>query len=506
MFTKITYRIIADSPLNTKSDESLGIKSEIRREKKQLRDPVIIYSKFISAKTREDCLVDIVRLLYESVDPDTRRHYGVDIWRMLRDRIKSACTTSTIGQFLTRFAKDFNIASYSKELNKRIELFDDNEFLTIIMSEIDKLILRMRVAREDRNDVYETIKEKNKKAEELRGRLNSIEGELYAEEESENLKEEITVLDEEIEALEATARAGSYYFDPAKFVPHPKGVTFEKFFEYVPAVSGNTIRGIIRDLIMTDFLYRLRITKVTDTVYHTLFSGGSLTAKSDGGALDKLAQFIGDDLNVIKEEIKNDNDKLSLGKSGTLELAHIDRMTKICPPLRLLGSAVENSMIQGEMKVSNAKLICKENGFQAPSMWSLITDIFHTRSDASKLERNISIYRTSSAPVQMKYYVEALIEGSEFNHSFSISNSAPPIVKSCFYAALHLFAEYGYLGGMSARGYGEVDLADLKARIPEEEVKKYYDYLKEHKEEMREFFQADFDDKVDKDTGEIDFD
>ena len=138
------------------------------------------------------------------------------------------------------------------------------------------------------------------------------------------------------------------------------------------------------------------------------------------------------------------------------------------------------------MIVSNARLVCKENGNGDISLWSLIEDIAHSRLDSEKTERDINIEQTNSQTQQMQYWMETIIEGAEFEHSF-VLKSKDPYIENCFHAALKLFCDYHRIGGKSARGLGDIDLSELEKHIDLLKVKAYYQHLEDNKEEIRRY-------------------
>ena len=77
-------------------------------------------------------------------------------------------------------------------------------------------------------------------------------------------------------------------------------------------IGGNSIRGLMRRLLMYDYCKQLGIEKLEKEAYHRLFTGGTL---SDSTGVEDMAARRG--------------------------------ISALCPPIALLGSAVGSGTIQG---------------------------------------------------------------------------------------------------------------------------------------------------------------
>jgi hypothetical protein len=128
------------------------------------------------------------------------------------------------------------------------------------------------------------------------------------------------------------------------------------------------------------------------------------------------------------------------------------------------------------------------------SFWELIETQFGTRLDSEKQESKLQLIGSSEKAksgkgkdisVQMKYEYECFITGSAFDSAFVIDTHSP-IVESCFYRAIELFRQYGFVGGNSARDSGSIDIA---VNIPADGSKLYLDYLQSIKEKAFNHFQ-----------------
>lgn len=234
----------------------------------------------------------------------------------------------------------------------------------------------------------------------------------------------------------------------------------------IPVIHGNAIRGMLRRLIMEDFLTQLDYTLDSKKIYHFLFTGGLLEALD---AKDK--GFI--NLNKKREIREN------------------------IPPISLLGSALGNQMLQGKLKVGMGNIVCDETKHfiedtDTFSAYHLKSSDFGTRLDDLEEGRQISENKDKEVKNkddeqnhQMKYEFETLIRGTKFTHEFSLEDMLPH-EKACFRRMLTLWNERPYIGGQSGTGYGHIQFEyDIPEELPDEQV--YLDYLSENKEKIVKF-------------------
>lgn len=99
--------------------------------------------------------------------------------------------------------------------------------------------------------------------------------------------------------------------------------------EEVPVISGNSIRGLLRRMIMSDMLDQVGYTLESTKLYHLLFAGGTLESVDSKDA-------------------------------GAINLARKKEIRETLPPLSLLGTAIGNQMIEGKMKCGIAIPVCRE--------------------------------------------------------------------------------------------------------------------------------------------------
>jgi hypothetical protein len=230
-----------------------------------------------------------------------------------------------------------------------------------------------------------------------------------------------------------------------------ENISFQKNFENVPYFGGNSIRGYLRRLIMHDFCKHVGITKLSKDTYHQLFTGGNITDSTSFENIEKREQYI-----------------------------------SMCPPIGLLGSAIGNMTIEGELKVIGGRLRCKENGSGELSYWQLIEMNFGTRHDSSKTEKEIEIKGDQEAKSQMIYQYENFVTGSVFDSAFVLTTNDDLLV-SAFWRMMRLWQEHNVIGGNSARDSGMID---IHINIPKAADNKYLEYIRSNREKIQEYFNA----------------
>jgi len=220
-------------------------------------------------------------------------------------------------------------------------------------------------------------------------------------------------------------------------------IEFIKNFENVPYFGGNSIRGYLRRVIMYDYCKLAGVSKMNKDTYHQLFTGGNIT-----------------------------------DSTGFEDIAKREKYIEMCPAIGLLGSAIGNMTIEGEMKVIGARLRCKENGTGDLSFWQLIEQNFGTRLDSSKREKEIEIVNNTEQKSQMIYQYENFISGSVFDSAFVLITE-DELMLSTFWRMMKLWKENNFIGGNSARDSGLIDIA---MDIPTNADAKYLEYITEKSE------------------------
>ncbi len=400
---KITYHFIAQTPIFTGSDENHGTTRALRREKRLLPKRITIQSQFADRKTRQTAALNILFAIYKEIPNDLKAgNYG--FYDAFANKVKAATQNPDKYQFLNQLCDTCSVTTisdrYTDIVMHTLEQFDDAELLETIRNEHQFLMLRLRDA--VKKNYEPTI-------------TPSVQSEF----------------------------------------------SFTKSFDKIPYIGGNSIRGLIRRLLMYDYCQQIGITSLEPTTYHKMFTGGTL---SDSTGVEDIAMRRG--------------------------------ITELCPPIALLGSAVGSQTIEGALKVAGARLRCTENGTGYVSFWELIENQFGTRLDSSKQESKLALIgpndkaksgKGKDISTQMKYEFECFVTGSEFDSVF-VLDAENPLVESCFYRALELFRDFGFVGGNSARDNGSID---VQIDIPTDGSKLYLDYLQKIKQSAFEQFQKE---------------
>jgi len=213
----------------------------------------------------------------------------------------------------------------------------------------------------------------------------------------------------------------------------------------VPHVSGNSIRGKLRDVgakMTLDMLGENDAPhKVGLSVFQLMFSGGSLTAGNTEGDIDKY--------NQLREN-----------------LTHI----------ALFGGAWGNAILAGQMKVNPLIPIAKETAHIIPSQFvpSDVPSVFtyrqmdmYTRkenaNDTSFEDYLEKVEDEKIATTQMIYYIETLAAGTPFYWKVVLEDVNPQEF-DYFITLMQKFKEIPVVGGKSAVGFGQLELEDLTWR------------------------------------------
>lgn len=237
--------------------------------------------------------------------------------------------------------------------------------------------------------------------------------------------------------------------------------------EDVPVISGNGLRGLLRDRGMWHMCRSLGygVNEETGEVrgmplaaYYFLFSGGALTKNAGGSGID------------------------------------IDRareLRRLIPLVGVFGGAMGNQIMPGKLKVDKMLPICAETKHllpepwcdaDAPSIWELLQEEMYTRKDDEKDEHKRVLIEPAmralletaaaakrNAPVQpvmesdtgskqqMMYYVETFAAGTQFYWSL-VLDDATRVEFDAFCVTLAEFARMPYIGAKSNVGLGRVQV------------------------------------------------
>lgn len=205
----------------------------------------------------------------------------------------------------------------------------------------------------------------------------------------------------------------------------------------VPVITGNSIRGQLRDSMaahLLDTLSQGTLTgaKVSKDVFNILFSGGN-----------------------INGTMKDDVEKAKKVR------AHF-------PMISLLGGGLGDMIMAGRLISTFAYPVCQETesitGIASGLSWhSLIDEMEFTRMDDAKDDRTAAYLldatedKTAKASTQMRFSVQYMAAGTQFVQDFIFLDGVTDLELGAFYAGLGKWFQIPRLGGMSAKGFGLFD-------------------------------------------------
>lgn len=425
---RINYNFKAVQPIHTGADERLGTLKPLRKEKVLVHNPKPIRSRFLPEQKRlkRQAIALLLLRLWSKLENKNR----ITVYEELASKLLSSTAVRTKEEFLQVMCRKLEIREVTTSDNRRfdvvdiLELFDDYELLELIRRESQYIISMFRKIKDDNIAWRKEFGGKTKVAKET----------VFGGEDENSRSPEVLIQDELIKIYE----------QPWQELSEKASI------DYVPIISGNSIRGMLRRIVMSDFFNQVGITKVSPELYHQLFTGGTINSST-----------------------------------GFENIEMRREMVEMCPMLGLLGSAVGNQTLQGELKVSQAKLRCSENGNGEVSYHDCIEIIFSTRLDTSKLQREFELVGEDEETHQMKYEYEVFSTGSVFEHSFACT-SVNPIVQSAFWRMLRLFTEKPFITAMGSIGHGEIDLSEIE--IPTDGDGSYLEHLKANADAIKAYF------------------
>ena len=265
-------------------------------------------------------------------------------------------------------------------------------------------------------------------------------------------------------ALSSVHHGGGQSFGINSKLRREKFVQPDGTVEEVPVISGNSIRGYLRDLGMWHMCRALGYGDASDDgrplglslpAFYFLFSGGSLTKVSSRG----------------------------------LDIDRARELRELIPLVGVFGGAMGNQIMPGKVKVDKAIPICRETQhllperfveFEPDSIWEYLQEEMYTRKDDEKdehkralidgevralLEAEASAKRNelfqpavqenTGENQQMMYYVETLAAGTRFFWSV-VLDDVTDVEFDAFAVCLTEFSRQPYIGGKSATGLGKV--------------------------------------------------
>jgi len=270
-----------------------------------------------------------------------------------------------------------------------------------------------------------------------------------------------------VEALSSISHIGETYGINAK-LRREKIIQSDGTIEEVPIISGNSLRGILRDRGMLHMLRVLgygvneesgEVLGLNLAAFYFLFSGGALTKIAGRG----------------------------------LDVDEARRWRALIPLVALFGGAMGNQIMPGKAKIGKLIPLCQETAHILPvrfgteanrqSIWELCQEEAYTRRDDEKNEQLRQLIAPATRGLleekararqmqaaageekvadtgqsqQMRYYVETLAAGTRFFWDITLDD-VTDLEFEAFCVMLAEFSRFPYIGGKSGIGHGKVAL------------------------------------------------
>jgi len=265
-----------------------------------------------------------------------------------------------------------------------------------------------------------------------------------------------------VTALSSISHIGETYGVNAK-LRREKLVTSHGI-EEIPVISGNSVRGQLRDAGMLYMCRKLgygvkgetgEVQDLSLAAFYFLFSGGALTKVGSRGL----------DIDAARE------------------------IRSLIPLVSVFGGAMGNQIMEGKLTVGKMYPLCEETSGIVPrefakdsiSIWEMLQEEAYTRRDDEKnenlrlliapdvrtlLEAGAAVKREKARKgddtdeavgehQQMRYFVETFSAGTEFYWEIQLRD-VTDIEFEAFLSCLVEFSKRPYIGGMSRVGMGKV--------------------------------------------------
>lgn len=266
-----------------------------------------------------------------------------------------------------------------------------------------------------------------------------------------------------VTALSSIAHNGGDSFGIETKLRREKLVQPDGSVEEVPVISGNGMRGLLRDRGMLHMCRALgygidedaegaeQVKGLTLSAFYFLFSGGALTSSASDGI----------DVDQARE------------------------LRRTIPLVGVFGGAVGNMILPGKLRVGKLVPIVAETAHLLPerfrpeepeSVWEYVQSEMYTRKDDEKNEhlrqliapevkgllddpgsRALTKAAANDKPQQMMYYVETLAAGTPFYWKLQLDD-VTDVEFEAFITTLLEFNRRPYIGGRGSVGMGEVKI------------------------------------------------
>lgn len=247
----------------------------------------------------------------------------------------------------------------------------------------------------------------------------------------------------------------------------------------IPIISGNSIRGTIRDLAAIDILTKhddIKVEVDADS-FNLLFSGGSL------------------------ENVGEKN----------LDIEKVRQLRKDIPMLSVLGCSIGNIIIPGKVDIGKLIPICQETLSIIPkafhgneeikTVWEYCQTEMYTRKDDTKDENKREFIKQEDLTSELKggqmmYNIETLAAGTRFYWKICLRDTTD-IETGSFLSMLQKWGtQSSQVGGNGRVGHGKLKVELNKTSVVDSEIEfknsdfvTYIDKAKEAKKDVTAFFQ-----------------
>lgn len=249
----------------------------------------------------------------------------------------------------------------------------------------------------------------------------------------------------------------------------------------IPVISGNSVRGKLRDIAAIEILSKQDGTKIKVDAdsFNLLFTGGSLESKGSSG------------INIEK----------------------VRQMRKDMPMLSVLGGSVGNVIIPGKVEIGKLIPIAKETLHLIPeqyhnvyteepkSIWEYCQLEMYTRKDDAKDEVKKEFLQDDdnakkANPIQMKYDTETISAGTKFYWRICLKDTND-VETGAFLSTLNTWVEQNsQVGGNGRVGHGAIKLEIKETKVIDSELDfqnedfvKYMDIYKGAKKDVSDYFE-----------------
>lgn len=235
-------------------------------------------------------------------------------------------------------------------------------------------------------------------------------------------------------------------YSPHRRLPMLVELADQKVIADLPAVSGNSIRHKLRELLVDPTLEVLGLTRLD-------LSRNLLEMLVSGGGMD--ASDVNRNTNEQDKQNEESQKKNALKPNVPILIRDRETLRATLPPLSLFGVSYGNRMLPGLLNIGWALPAFKETAHITgyDSGISLTNDITSYQL-STRMDKN-AVDNSEEETRQSLFYYEIVSPGIEFTHSYHINN-ASSIERSAMQLAIDLFKKEPFIGGKFNTGQGEI--------------------------------------------------